>query len=160
MKKQLGVLVCLVLVAVLTVSTAAMAFSRNLTGSWTTPSGRTFVVVHNTSTGEALFTTPINSPNLPITSSDFKGIVGGANGSTEFRFIGSAEDVAVRTKTGITCTISDRMLFADGQVIGQFPQRNLHMKQCSTAGSVKCTKDDGTVVKEDLIANDCSGTWR
>lgn len=156
-----GTLRILVAVGIVTATTAAWAFSRNLSGSWTTPSGKTFVVLHNTSTSGAVFTTPVSSPGLPVTSVEYKGMVGGADGSTEFKFVGSAEDIAVRDTTkGVTCTFSSLTLLAEGQVLGQFPQRSLLMKQCFRGGTTRCVKDDGTVVKDDLFGKECSGVWK
>ncbi len=155
-KRTVGILVVL---AVLTVTTAALAFSRNLSGSWTAPSGKRFVVLHNASTGEAVFTTPASNPNLPVSSIDYKGIVRGENGSTQFNLIATAEDVAVRTD-GITCTFLNPTLVVQGQVLGQFPERSLHMKLCIFGWTVRCLDDEGKVVRQKLVSNDCSGTWQ
>ena len=148
-----------VVLAALTTTTVAFAFSRNLSGSWSTSKGTRIVVLHDTGTSEASFSTAAPSNAWGLTSIVYKGFVLGEDGSTEFLFDGHADDVAVR-EGSTTCTISAQELLAEGQVLGQFPSRSLQMRRCVSTRTFQCVNDDGSSSPPKTIAGECTGIWR
>jgi len=145
------------IIAALTITTVAFAFSRNLTGSWTTPSGSHVAIIHNTSTGQAVFSVLFTGP-LHTSSLDYHGSVVGNSGSTEFIFHGVADDIAFQDNDA-TCTISGLEMLTQGQVLGQFPERSLRMTGCFTVGRARCVMHGGTV-KTFPMGDTCDGIWR
>ena len=144
--------------AVLTVTTAAMAFSRDLSGAWTLPGGEGVLIVHNPNSGAATFTMPASLPSMGINRLQFCANVFGTKGldgdssANDFVFAGDMEPVSFGAKSA-TCT-TEGTIGGVGTVLGQIPNRKLRM-ECRMRLNIKC--EDGTKKKTDL---DCSGDWR
>ena len=166
MKAPVAVLTAL---AVVTITTVALAFTRNLSGTWRTPQGRVFIVQNGSSVSVMM---PSSLRDLGVSNYEghltleFKGEVEGDDGSSNFKFVGASEEIAIHPKRcnsctpipDVTCTLS-LMLVAQGQVIGQFPGRSLEMSAAGILGPVSCIKN-GVKIYDDIIALDMSGGWQ
>lgn len=145
-------------VGILTVATAAWAFSRDLSGLWKT-NGKRVLIVHDTDSSTVSGNTlaSLNWPMGPY-ALEFRCEVSGANGSTHFGLHCSGEDLAIN-KDGTTCTVSDLSMVAEGQLLGQWPGRSIQMSRCGVTVQVQCISRSGKV-ESDHPTVDCSGTWQ
>lgn len=155
----------LIVAGALLVGNAFAAFSRNISGSWTTPKGATVVVVHNTSTGKVSLTFPVSLPGVGANRLTFRGDVlgvkatddefGGGSGAGANDFMLSAELEPISFGSRATCTLEGE-LNGYGTVLGQAPNRKLRMLPCKMELRVSC--DDGT--RKTLDGGGCSGDWQ
>lgn len=149
----------LVLLGGLTISGVAWGFSRNLSGLWTTPRGRTVAIVHDPASGKATFTFAFSMPTLGINRLEFPSEVYGmkdlddGSSANDFMFGGKMAPISYSSKN-TTCTLEGD-LNGMGTVLGQAPSRKLRML-CKITPTTTC--EDGT--HKTLEQIDCSGDWQ
>jgi hypothetical protein len=142
--------------AILTISSTALAFSKNLSGTWNTSKGAKVKIIHNPDTSVAKFSFATTSGS----DIEFKGIVRGDNGSSEFAYDGYGEDVAFRSGDEI-CSRTGLSIGLRGQVIGIGPKRSLEMAGCLIVYRLACKDKEGDETYGRTVLNDdCKGTWK
>lgn len=142
--------------AILTISSTALAFSKNLSGTWNTSKGARVKIIHNPDTSVAKFSFATTSGS----DIEFKGIVRGEDGSTNFGFDGYGEDVSFRSGDEI-CSRTGLLIGLHGQVLGIPPKRSLEVDGCLITYRLACKDKEGDETYGRTVLNDdCKGTWK
>lgn len=141
--------------SLVTTAMAAFAYSKNLSGYWTTPEGWKVLVTHRPDVGRATFRATIDMDATGKRALAFTGrVTDDPIDSGYFWFSGdaSAFDVVVRGKV-CNCMPSFGM---KGALVGDVGGRRMHAPACSVNLLILCDSEN----VPDYIQFPCDGVWR
>ena len=139
-----------IVLAVLCIAANAWAFDRNLSGVWTAPSGRQWVVVQVGTS--ATFQTSTRTEQTGLLTFLYSGYISDGGSADDFTYAGMMEPKEIRFGKK-RCRMTGNMN-ASGDVAGEVGGRVIHMQSCQLDLTIKCPDID-PVVK----TFDCTGTW-
>lgn len=139
---------CIIALTLSATAYADSATNRDITGVWSLPFNATAAIVQS---HRSITIDVVQSSGKSLT---YSGNIESSGRLNTFHFVAEATPISYRDNKHGICTASLSML-ANGTVLGEFPDRNLAMKEAVIIAHVSC--HDGF---ENLITKDYSGDWK
>lgn len=138
---------------VLLTASAALGYSKNLTGLWRTPKGWPVAIRHTPGSGRATFVATFETEETGRRTLVFPGQITGANSPGFFNYVGHARSFDIMLGGRVCRAMPTFYLY--GAMVGDVGGRLIHAQMCGLQLPAICGKQF-----RNGIELSCVGVWR